>query len=378
MEQKQLDEIDDSYFGEEFIDEDQVSEEEVIIENVKGKKEKKPAIKAKKVKTKNAKVSSSKEPVVEIIKEEQEQSKPSVKEPVEITSPIDPWKEETSPAEGNSTWKAIAAIAVILLLASVFTQGFHFSNAAEEVEISLGEAENTALNYVNTYLLQPPFAAEIASSAEVDDLYKITLTVAGENVDSYLTKDGKLFFPQGFEVVAPLVLEDSAADLQETPAELPPASEDPVTEETAEEVQEEVTEESAPSASEDVAEPTVETVGSEEDTQEDTQNETQEDLTPPAEPQAAPEEVPTKEVTLTAKRWLFNPQQIVVSQGTRVIITIVPENIKFTFALPAFNVEQAVQEATTVEFVANQKGTFDFTCASCEEWRGMKGTVKVE
>ena len=41
---------------------------------------------------------------------------------------------------------------------------------------------------------------EIESSAEENGLYKVSLSVAGQSVDSYITKDGSLFFPQGFEI----------------------------------------------------------------------------------------------------------------------------------------------------------------------------------
>ena len=66
--------------------------------------------------------------------------------------------------------------------------------------VSLEEAGDTALGYVNSQLSQPPFVAVIESSEELDNLYKVSLSVVGQTVDSYVTKDGKFFFPQGFEM----------------------------------------------------------------------------------------------------------------------------------------------------------------------------------
>ena len=61
-----------------------------------------------------------------------------------------------------------------------------------------------------------------------------------------------------------------------------------------------------------------------------------------------------------------------------MVVTVVPSGLDFTFAVPALGVEQKVAGTTEVEFVADKAGTFDFTCGSCEDWRGMKGTLVVE
>jgi protein-disulfide isomerase len=259
MEQKQLDDVEDSYFGEEFIDEedpfnDQVDQmptvEEVVdeVEEVKKENKKKAAKKkaAKKISaSKVAKInkniegakkvnSESKEEIKEdiVIKPVKEEPKieevkvvkevkkePENKKPLDVSSPVDPWADdEESDNHGLfkeiSTWKAMTGIAILLLVVSVFTQGFHFSDGPTGnviAELSLSEAENKVLDYVNANLLQAPFTAELESSEDAGSLYKMTLLVAGQNIDSYLTKDGKLFFPQGFDITenGDLVLEDT-------------------------------------------------------------------------------------------------------------------------------------------------------------------------
>jgi len=59
------------------------------------------------------------------------------------------------------------------------------------------EAVKTAVDFVNTNLL----AANVAKATykdikEEDGLYKFTLTIEGQDYDSYITKSGQLFFPQ--------------------------------------------------------------------------------------------------------------------------------------------------------------------------------------
>lgn len=213
MEQKQLDDLDETFLNEEFIDD----EPKMETETIKQESKKKTTTRKRAAKT------SKTEPVVDISKSEPQLEKINVEEvkitPVkeepakehsfpETKKPIDPWEDE--PKESNmftsvGTWKAIAGIAVILLVFSIFTQGFNFDQSATDNEITgasvitLSEAEQKVVTYVNTNLLQGPFEATVFSSEETQNLYKVTLNVAGQTVDSYMTKDGELFFPQGFD-----------------------------------------------------------------------------------------------------------------------------------------------------------------------------------
>lgn len=358
MEQKQLDEIDDSYFGDEFIEEKEVKVEDFKDDGIKiepVRTETAVEEKAKKKTTKKAKMSKDSrvehtikpEIKTEIVKEDRKEAnkkKDELKFKVDAgvrdeVPKINPWKDEVDkkPASEASTWKAVAGIAVILLIFSVFTQGFNFSEksfgltgSAVGNQISVNEAEKTVFNYVNTKLLEPPYLAEVVEVVEAGNLYRVTLDIAGETVDSYLTKDGKLFFPQGFEVTGMVGLPDLAgAEDKEEPA----TTEEPV--------------EAAASA-------------------DNTENM----------PEAVETEV--KEVSLTAKKWLFTPNLVTVNQGDKVKLIIEPQGLDFTFVIPELGVEEQVSGITTVEFTASELGEFKFSCSSCEEWRGMSGTLIVK
>lgn len=255
-----------------------------------------------------------------------------------------------------STWKALTGITIILLLFSVFTQGFQFTGkaiSAGNSQLTLKEAETKLLDYVNSNLLQPPFVAQAVKSADVAGLYQVTLSVAGQTVDSYITKDGKLFFPQGLDTSANFgALAGSsssgaanAAPVDSTVGPKPPEQKPAST--------------TAPT-----------TVTSEGTNAAGSSNE--------GKGSGEKESTETVEVTVKAKRWLFNPPVITVKKGSTIIFNIVPENVDFTFAVPKLGVQQEVKGTTKVRVVADAAGSYEFTCSSCEDWRGMKGTLMIE
>ncbi|MFH1276227.1 MAG: hypothetical protein ABIH82_03875, partial [Candidatus Woesearchaeota archaeon] len=394
MEQKHIDEIDESFLGEEFIDEDYITIQADTKESKPVKKSSKKTATKKVEKIEELKeeikeeildeaedypevtIIPVKEPKVEVKLEVKENSEPKVQ---------DPWKEEEEESflKDASTWKAITGIAVILLLLSIFTQGFNFSEQSDLKSLTLTEAEEKAVNYVNDNLLAPPFVAEVESSEDQGSLYKITLGVAGESVDSYITKDGKLFFPQGFDVEEVLFDElalDEAVNNEETVDDLDNADDlDAVQEELEDaldsiEVNGEVEEGVVldDSVNDEVEGAVVEDLSSEGEVV----------LDEPVEDVVVPEEVVatgnTVSLNVNARKWLFEPRKLTVQNGDTVELTIVPSDLDFTFAVPEFGIEQQVSGRTVVKFTANKAGSYEFKCSSCEDRRGMAGIVVVE
>mgnify|MGYP003967414105 FL=1 len=199
MEQKQLDEIDESFFGEEIIE-----DEEPKIKKSKNKSKKSDKMAEKKSKEKKKEEPSKKSEVV-IEEPKLEEKKEEVKIETISDEKIDPWADEdksTGSLFGQiSTWQAVAGILAILLIFSIFTYGFRFSDSEQGDAISLSEAEGLALEYINSELLQAPFVAELKDSEELDNIYRFSLNIGGQTIDSYMTKDGTMLFPQGFEIV---------------------------------------------------------------------------------------------------------------------------------------------------------------------------------
>ncbi|MDP3990503.1 MAG: cupredoxin domain-containing protein [archaeon] len=404
MEQKQLDEIDESYFGEEFIDDEEFdilaevkpersrvtdyADDEIKIEAVTPRRKMEKLAKRKTVKKtaektqmkheskENFKVNvtdnSSKDmhkkassvkmdsfvetkkemPVKEAkpvdLKHETKTVPETVvyhepaKKPIETAPKFDPWDDDSADNPSffkeTSTWKAITGIILVLLVFSVFTQGFRFAEESSPLTgavVSITDAEQMAVRYVNSYLLQPPFYAEIVNREETGEFYKFTFSVAGDLFESYVTKDGEMLFPQGFNTA-------------KTPEEQLPYVTS--SEEFTEVTEEPVTEEPVVAETEPIVE-------------------------------VAEEPVTTgnlHEETITAKKWLFSPHVVTVTQGDTVRLTIVPQNMEFTFAIPTMDIEEEVSGRTTVEFVATHTGSYEFICESCEDFRGMNGLIVVK
>lgn len=88
------------------------------------------------------------------------------------------------------------------------------------------------------------------------------------------------------------------------------------------------------------------------------------------------------EITMTAKKYEFNPDVITVKQGAHVKLVITATDRDHGFKLKAYDINQHLKKAvpTTVEFTADKTGTFPFECSDfCGLGHGrMKGKLVVE
>ena len=88
------------------------------------------------------------------------------------------------------------------------------------------------------------------------------------------------------------------------------------------------------------------------------------------------------EIKVTAKKYAFDPGVIRVKKGEHVKVIITALDHDHGFKVEAFKIEQQLKkgESVTVEFVADQAGTFPFECSHfCGMGhRKMKGELVVE
>jgi len=88
------------------------------------------------------------------------------------------------------------------------------------------------------------------------------------------------------------------------------------------------------------------------------------------------------EIKVTAKKYAFDPNPIRVKKGDHVKLVITAVDHDHGFKLDAFHIDQLLKEgeATTVEFTADQAGTFPFRCSHfCGMGhKKMKGELVVE
>ena len=89
-----------------------------------------------------------------------------------------------------------------------------------------------------------------------------------------------------------------------------------------------------------------------------------------------------KEFSIVAKKYEFVPGTITVNEGDTVVLNIESIDVEHGFALPTFGVNEQLSPGNeiTVQFVADQKGTFSFFCnVYCGSGHsGMRGTLVVE
>lgn len=108
-----------------------------------------------------------------------------------------------------------------------------------------------------------------------------------------------------------------------------------------------------------------------EDESEDTEDDNSAELKTKAEVETEVEtktevkaETTVREFNMTAQNWSFSPSTITVNEGDTVVIHITSEG-NHGFKLSAFGINETMSsgETTTIKFVADQKGTFTFTCS---------------
>lgn len=94
-------------------------------------------------------------------------------------------------------------IPLAIIIAGVLISGFLFYlKLSQEKALSPKEAAEKAINYINQNLLQPGMTASLVSTTEENGFYKLRLKIGNDEFDSYVTKDGKFFFPQGYNLEA--------------------------------------------------------------------------------------------------------------------------------------------------------------------------------
>jgi len=87
------------------------------------------------------------------------------------------------------------------------------------------------------------------------------------------------------------------------------------------------------------------------------------------------------EIAVTARQFEFIPSVIEVNEGDTVILKITSIDVDHGIMIPKFGVNERVPVGgeITVQFVASEKGTYDFFCqVYCGEGhKGMQGTLVV-
>lgn len=95
--------------------------------------------------------------------------------------------------------KKILLLSLILIFLGA---GCSLSEKTEKAkDLTLEEAKTKVTDFINGYLMEPGSEVSIKEASEENGMFKIVVNVTeGQEVISYLTKDGKKFFPQVMDI----------------------------------------------------------------------------------------------------------------------------------------------------------------------------------
>jgi len=98
----------------------------------------------------------------------------------------------------KNKWIIISLILLIILLASLVTQGFGFKKLFRP---SANDLAVKAIDYINANVLTGNTTATLVASQWLDNgLCKFSLSINGQKYDSYISSDGQFLFPDTFNM----------------------------------------------------------------------------------------------------------------------------------------------------------------------------------
>lgn len=96
----------------------------------------------------------------------------------------------------------------------------------------------------------------------------------------------------------------------------------------------------------------------------------------------SPADAPVKTFEVAASRYKFDPENVEVDEGDRVVLKMRSVDVAHGLAVKEFNAQAAIPkggEVVTLEFVASKAGTYAIECSEyCGRGhKGMKGQLVV-
>lgn len=103
----------------------------------------------------------------------------------------------------------IFIISIVLIGGSFWYLGRTNLEAPEDNLLSLQQASEKAIKYINQIILEEGVTASLLNAIEEVGVYKIQLKIEESEYSSYITKDGKYLFPEGYDLtIQPQPLEE--------------------------------------------------------------------------------------------------------------------------------------------------------------------------
>lgn len=94
------------------------------------------------------------------------------------------------------------------------------ANISENI-LTAQEAAEKAVDFINKYLLEEGATASLIDVSEESGVYKFKLKIGENEMDSYVTKDGKLLFPQVIDLKEELATEEENVTQEVSKTDVP-------------------------------------------------------------------------------------------------------------------------------------------------------------
>lgn len=94
----------------------------------------------------------------------------------------------------------IPIVVVIAIAAGVIVYIYSSKCPGQTDIIPVQEAANKAIDYINKVILGGQATVVLGETSEENGIYKIKFTLGDKEFSSYITRDSKLFFPEGFDL----------------------------------------------------------------------------------------------------------------------------------------------------------------------------------
>ena len=102
------------------------------------------------------------------------------------------------PIKLNKNQIVIIIVIVVLIIFAFLYQKGQFKGIG--LSISSKQAGEKAIEYINNNILAGAGTASLVSVTEANGVFKVNIKIGEQSYDSYISKDGKLLFPEGYEM----------------------------------------------------------------------------------------------------------------------------------------------------------------------------------
>lgn len=103
---------------------------------------------------------------------------------------------EADGGEKKCIWKREYSVLIILVIIIAGAMAYYQFNFSNKGVLAPEKAKAEVADFINNNLMQPGTTAEISSITPESGMYKLEVKLEDQQVEAYMSQDGKLFFPQ--------------------------------------------------------------------------------------------------------------------------------------------------------------------------------------